>query len=60
MSISRLSLPVQWYLLIREMEEFRGRTGWGLASTWGYVHAGDLESARRSFETAKRAWEASE
>jgi hypothetical protein len=45
-----LSRPVQWYQLIKEMEEFREQTGWGLAETWGFVHRGDYDAARASFD----------
>jgi hypothetical protein len=47
------SQPVKWYELISEMEEFRQRSGWSLAETWGHLHRGDYEAARRSFEEVK-------
>lgn len=44
------SMPVKWYLLIKEMEEYTEATGMGLAQTWGYVHAEDYDSARDNFD----------
>ncbi len=40
-------------MLIREMEQFRERTGMGLAGTWGYVHREEYEEAHRDFARIK-------
>lgn len=47
---------VAWYALIRDMETFRERTGWGLANTWGNVNNGDYEEAWYSFATLLAEW----
>jgi hypothetical protein len=47
------SQPVKWYELVSEMEEFRQRSGWSLAETWGHLHRGDYEAARSSFDQVK-------
>lgn len=44
------SRPIQWYLLICEAERVRARTGYGLAQTWGFIHAEDYERARDSLD----------
>jgi hypothetical protein len=46
-----------WYVLIKEMEEFRQQTGWDLALTWAYVHRQDYTKARRSFEELRKLGE---
>lgn len=46
--------PVEWYALIREMEEFRERTGMGLAGSWTYVHQENYKAARNSFDQTVR------
>lgn len=51
------SQPVRWYRLILAMEEFRLRTGMGLAHSWGLVHRGDYEGARSSFEKLITDWD---
>jgi hypothetical protein len=43
------SMPVKWWQLINELEEFRTRTGWGLAIVWHYVHTEQYEKARERF-----------
>jgi hypothetical protein len=45
--------PAKWYQLVSEMEAFRQRSGWSLAETWGRVHRGDYEAARRRFDDVK-------
>ncbi len=45
-----MSRPVEWYVLIREMEEFREATGYGLATVWRFVHWGNYEEARSLFD----------
>ena len=50
------SPPLRWYVLIKEMEEFRARTGMGLAQSWGYVHREEYDAARRSFDAVRGAW----
>lgn len=47
------SRAVLWYQLIKEMEEFRQQTGWGLAHTWGLVHKDRYDEARRAFDATK-------
>lgn len=44
------SRPVQWYVLIREMEKVRQETGMGLGAIWAHVHNEDFDNARASFE----------
>jgi hypothetical protein len=41
---------LKWYILIKRMEQYRERTGMGLAGSWGHVHRGDYEAALESFE----------
>jgi len=48
------SMPVKWWLLINELEEFRVRTGWGLASVWGHVHGERYEQARATFDQVRK------
>lgn len=50
------SQPVLWYRLIRDVEAFRLTTGWGLAGTWGFVHRGEYDLARRSFDGVLEMW----
>lgn len=47
---------IEWYLLIRAMEGFRGRTGHGLGLVWGYVNSGDYDAARDEFIGARDRW----
>lgn len=49
------SMPVKWWELINEMEALTQRTGFGLARTWGLVHAGRYREARRAFDEVARA-----
>jgi hypothetical protein len=51
-----LPRPVEWYVLIRDLEEFRERTGWGLAATWGLVHRRQYEKARAHFDEFVAQW----
>jgi hypothetical protein len=48
---------LNWYKLIRTMEEFRRVTGLGLASTWAYVHRGEYHEALADLEAAVKRWE---
>jgi hypothetical protein len=41
---------VAWYVLIRDAEDFRRETGWGLASIWERIYNDDYESARRRMD----------
>jgi hypothetical protein len=36
--------------LLRDMQEFTERTGWGLAETWGLVHRGEYMEARERMD----------
>lgn len=42
-----------WYLLMKEAEEVREKTGWGLASTWGLINRRDYEGAKAHLQFAK-------
>ena len=48
-----MSQPVKWYVLIKEMEEFRERAGWGLGNSWSFVHKEDYTGARAAFDDLK-------
>jgi len=51
------SVPVKWYLLIRDMELFTRDTGQGLAYTWGLVHNERYEEAVNSFDKTRSLYE---
>jgi hypothetical protein len=40
------SMPVKWYLLIRDAEHVRAVTGLGLASVWTHIHREHYDEAR--------------
>ena len=44
------SIAARWYHLISEAEAVRARTGLGLASVWGHIHANDYPTARREMD----------
>lgn len=50
------SQPVKWYRLIRDMEEFRARTGMGLGLSWMHVHNEQYDMALESFNQVKDSW----
>lgn len=50
---------LNWYKLIKAMEEFRRVTGHGLATTWAYVHRSEYHEAVADFEAVVARWERS-
>jgi hypothetical protein len=57
----RVGFPrsVEWYVLIRDMEELRRRTGLGLEGCWREVLCADYVRARRCFDDVVR-WQQKE
>lgn len=49
--------PLDWYVLIRQMERFRALTGWGLARTWSFVMDSEYDEACKDFLRAVRAYD---
>ena len=41
---------IRWYVLIRDAEQFRKQSGWGLARVWGNIHQGNYATARKELD----------
>lgn len=41
---------IRWYALIRDAEQFREKSGWGLAPIWGNIHRGNYSAARQELD----------
>lgn len=41
---------VEWYLLVRDAEAYRKRTGMGLATVWGCIAKDEYAQARRRMD----------
>jgi len=53
------SLPVLWWRLLDEMEQFHRRTGDKLAGVLRHVHREDYHQARHAFDAVLADWEPS-